>query len=80
METFLAANIPPKKLQNSCFRELFIDLEQAACRAHIETLTEQEMDRTKKNLTGKGIFMVLDESEVSKNKYIGVLVGDTAKP
>ena len=24
--------------------------------------------------------MVLDESEVSKNKYINVLVGDTAEP
>ena len=51
-------------------------LSESACRAHVETLAEQEMDRIKKKLTGKDIFMVLDESEVSKN----VLVSDTAEP
>ena len=80
METFLAADIPLKKLQNSHFRELLPDLGQAspsesACRAYVETLVEQEMDRIKKKLTGKDIFRVLDESDVSKNKYINVLVG-----
>ena len=89
VETFLAADIPLKKLQNSRVRghrsHEFIDLGQAmpfesACRAHVETLVEQEMDRIKKKLTGKDIFMVLDESEASKNTYINVLVGDTAEP
>ena len=86
MKTFLAADIPLKKLRNCRVRELFTDLGQAVlskstCRGHVETLAEQEMDRIKKKLTGKDIFMVLDESEVSKNKYpyINVLVGDTAE-
>ena len=52
---------------------------ESTYRAHVET-AEQEMDRIKKKLTGKDIFMVLNESEVSKNKYINVLMGDTAKP
>ena len=38
------------------------------------------MDRIMKKLTGKDIFIVLDESEVSKNKYINVLVDDLAEP
>ena len=63
--------------------ELFTDLGQAvpsesACRAHVQTLAEREMNRIKKKLTGT--FMVLDESEVSKDKYINVLVGDTTEP
>ena len=85
VETFLADDIPLKKLQNSRVRQLFTDLGRAmpsesACQAHVEILAEQEMDRIKKKLTGKDISMVLDESEVSKNKYINVLVGDTAEP
>ena len=80
VETFLAANIPLKKLQNSRIRELFTDLGQAvpsesACLAHVETL-----DRIKKKLTGKDIFMILDKSEVSKNKYVNALVGNTTEP
>ena len=85
VETFLTADIPLKKLQNSRVRELFTDLGQAvpsesACRTHVATLAEQEMDRIKKKLAGKDIFMVLDESEVLNNKYINVLVGDAAEP
>ena len=38
------------------------------------------MDNIKKKLAGKGIFMVVDESEVLKNKYINVLVSDAAEP
>ena len=38
------------------------------------------MDRINKKLAGKDVFMALDESEVSKNKYINVLVDNTAEP
>ena len=66
VEAFLAADIPLKKLQNSHIRELFTNLGQAvpsesACRAHVETLAEQEMDNIKKKLAGKDIIMVVDE-------------------
>ena len=85
VEAFLAADIPLKKLQSSHIRELFTNLGQAVpsesvCRAHVETLAEQEMDNIKKKLAGKDIFMVVDESEVLKNKYINVLVGDADEP
>ena len=54
VETFLIADIPLKKLQNSRVRGLFTDLGQvapseSACRAHVQTLAEQEMDRIKKS-------------------------------
>lgn len=85
VDAFLAADIPLHKLQNAKIRALFNDLQQpvpseAACRAHVDTLARQQLQQIKSLLTGKNVFMVVDESEVAKNKYVNILVGDTAAP
>ena len=82
VNAFLAADIPLHKLQNAKIRALFNDLQQpvpseAACRAHVDTLARQQLQQIKSLLTGKNVFMVVDESEVAKNKYVNILVGDS---
>ena len=85
VESFLSADIPLHKLQNPKIRGLFTDLGQSvpsesACRGHVQTLAASEFQRIKDLLRDKTIFMVIDESEISKTKYLNVLVGDTAAP
>ena len=46
----------------------------------MQTLAASEFEHIKDLLRDKTIFMVIDESEISKTKYLNVLVGDTAAP
>ena len=85
VESFLSADIPLHKLQNSKIRGLFTDLGQSvpsesACRGHVQTLVASEFECIKDLLRDKTILMVINESEISKTKYLNVLVGDTAAP
>ncbi len=85
VESFLSADIPLHKLQNPKIEGLFTDLGQlvsseSACRGYVQTLAASEFERIKDLLHDKTIFMVIDESEISKTKYLNVLVGDTAAP
>ena len=85
VEAFLSADIPLHKLQNPLICQLFTDLDQtvpsqSACRMQVDTLAAQETLRLKELLHMKTVFLVVDESEVSGQKYFNVLVGDTAVP
>lgn len=85
VDAFLSADIPLHKLQHPKIRALFNDLQQpvpseTTCRAHVDTLAKQQLQQIKTVLQGKNVFMVVDESEVAKCKYVNILVGDTASP
>ncbi len=85
VSAFLAADIPLHKLRNPHIVKLFTDLGQqmpseSACRQYVQTLAEKEQDRVKELLKDKSVFIVIDESEVGKQKYINVLAGDIEVP
>ena len=46
------------------------------CRDYVKTLANNEQDWLKYLLKDKCIFIVIDESEVDKMKFINVIVGD----
>ena len=50
------------------------------CREHIHELAESEQGRIKELLMDKKVFLVVDESEIDKKKYLKVLVGDINVP
>ena len=47
---------------------------------YVKTLANNEQDRLKYLLKDKFIFIVIDESEVDKTKFINVIVGDIDVP
>ena len=72
VEAFLAADIPPFKLQYPQIRQLFTHLGQSvpsesSCREHVDKLAVDEKQR-------------LNESEINSSKYFNILIGDTAVP
>ena len=65
VETFLAADIPLYKLNNSRIKQVFADLGQpmpseSSCRAHVDVPASKEMQCIKARLHGKRIFLVMD--------------------
>lgn len=82
---FLSADIPLHKLLNPALKDMFQFLGHTApsvscCRARVFDLATSEADRLKTLLTGKDLFMVIDESDVSGRKFVNVLVGDIEQP
>ena len=53
---------------------------ESACRKQVKDLASQEFKRIKKLLTRKPIFLVVDESDVSGQKYVNVLDGLMEEP
>ena len=43
-------------------------------------LAEKEVQLLKERLDGKRIFLIVDESEINRPKYLNILVGETAVP
>ena len=85
VKTFLAADIPLHKLRNLHVIQLFENLgekmpSETVCRDYVKTLANNEQDRLKYLLKDKCIFIVIDESEVDKTKFINVIVGDIDVP
>ena len=81
VKTFLAADILLHKLRNPHVIQLFENLDQktpseTVCRHYVKTLANNEQDRLEYLLKDKCIFIVIDESEVDKTKFINVIVGD----
>ena len=81
VKTFLAADIPLHKLRNPHVSQLFENLgekmpSETVCRDYVKTLANNEQDHLKYLLEDKCIFIVIDESEVDKTKFINVIVGD----
>ena len=74
------------KLQHSSIKNLFnLTLghhcpSESACRKQVNDLASQESECIKKLLTRKPIFLVVDESDVSSQKYVNVLAGFMEEP
>ena len=84
-KTFLAADIPLNKLRNPHVIQLLENLGQkmpseTVCRDYVKTLANNKQDRLKYLLKDKCIFIVIDESEMDKTKFINVIVGDIDVP
>ena len=53
---------------------------ETVCRDYVKTLANNEQDRLEYLLKDKCIFIVIDESEMDKTKFINVIVGDIDVP
>ena len=85
VKTFLAADIPLHKLHNPHVIQLFENLSQkmpseTVCRDYVKTLANNKQDHLKYLLKDKCIFIVIDESEVDKTKFINIIVGGIDVP
>ena len=84
--TFLEAEIPLYKLQHSSIKNLFDSTlghhcpSESAYRKQVNDLACQESERIMKLLTRKPLFLVVDESDVSDQKYVNVLAGPMEEP
>ena len=83
---FLQADFTLYKLQHSSIKTLFYSTlghhcpSESACQKHVSDLASQESERIKKLLTRKPIFLIVDESDVSGQKYGNVLAGLMEEP
>ena len=85
VKSFLAADIPLHKLHNPHVIQLFENLgekmpSETVCRDYVKTLANNKQDHLKYLLKDKRIFIVIDESEVDKTKFVNVIVGDIDVP
>ena len=80
VSSFLAADIPLHKRNHPSLKSLFarvgkvLPLENAA-RACVAKLASQKKEQIQELLRDKIFFLIVDEAEVAKQKYISVLVG-----
>ena len=83
VQAFMAADIPLHKLRNPHPVQLFADLGQSvpsesSYRNYVETSAENETERLRQLFENKNAFVVIDETELNKVKYVNVLIGDIA--
>ena len=83
--SFLAADIPLHKLNHPSLKSLFATMgkvlpSETAARACIAKLTSQKEEQIQQLLRDKKIFLIVDEAEIAKQKYISVLVGSLDAP
>ena len=85
VSSFLVADIPLHKLNHPSLKSLFaatgkvLPLETAA-RACDAKLASQKEEQIQELLRDKKFFLSVDEAEIAKQKYIGVLVGSLDAP
>ena len=77
--SFLAADIPLHKLNHPSLKSLFARMgkvlpSETAARACVAKLASQKEEQIQELLRNKKIFLIVDEAEVAKQKYISVLV------
>ena len=85
VSSFLAANIPLHKLNHPSLKTLFARIgkvlpSETAARACVAKLTSQKEEQIQELLHDKKIFLIVDEAEVAKQKYISMLVGSLDAP
>ena len=85
VSSFLAADIPLHKLNNPSLKSLFARMGKVlpsvtAARACVAKLASQKEEQIQELLRDKKIFLIVDEAEVAKQKYISVLVGSLDAP
>ena len=86
VSSFLAADIPLHKLNHPSLKSLFARMgkvlpSETAARACVAKLASQKEEQIQELLRDKKIsFLIVDEAEVAKQKYISVLVGSLDAP
>ena len=85
VSSFLAADIPLHKLNHPSLKSLFARMgkvlpSETAARACVAKLAPQKEEQIPELLHDKKIFLIVDEAEVAKQKYISVLVGSLDAP
>ena len=84
VSSFLAADIPLRKLNHSSLKSLFATMgkvlpSETAARACVAKLASQK-EQIQELLQDKKIFLIVDEAEIAKQKCISVLVGSLDAP
>ena len=80
ISSFLAADIPLHKLNHPALKSMFVAMgkplpsETPAC-ASVAQLASQKEENIRELPRDKKVFLIVDEAEVDKQKYINVLVG-----
>ena len=79
VSSFLVADIPLHKLNHPSLQSLFATMgkvlpSETAARACVAKLASQK-EQIQELLRDKTIFLIVDEAEIAKQKYISVLVG-----
>ena len=83
---FLEADIPLYKLQHASIKKLLNSElgkhcpSESACRSHVKELAAKETERLKELFAAKALFLVVDEAEVSGQKYVNILAGLMEEP
>ena len=85
VSSFLAAGIPLHKLNHRSLKSLFATTgkvlpSQTAARACLAKLASQKEEQIQELLRDKKMFLIVDETEIAKQKYISVLVGSLDAP
>ena len=85
VSSFSAANIPLHKLNHPSLKSLFAKMgkvlpRETAARTCVAKLASQKEEQIQKLLRDNKIFLIVDEAEVAKPKYISVLVGSSDAP
>ena len=85
VSSFLAADIPLHKLNHPSLKSLFARMgkvlpSETAARACVAKLASQKEEQIQELLRDKKVFLIVDEAEVAKQKYISVLVGSLDAP
>ena len=85
VSSFLATDIPLHKLNHPSLKSLFARMgkvlpSETAARACVAKLASQREEQIQNLLRDKKIFLIVDEAEVAKQKYISVLVGSLDAP
>ena len=81
----LAADIPPHKLNHASLKSLFGTMgkilpSETAVRACVAKLASQREEQIQELLRNKKTFLIVDQAEIAKQKYISVLVGSLDAP
>ena len=84
-KTFLEADIPLYKLNHPSVKRLFQQLgkqcpSESSCRSKVKLIGEKQKQEMKANLSGKGIFLVVDEAIVQERRILCILVGAIDSP
>ena len=85
VSSFLAADIPLHKLNHPSLKSLFATMgkvlsSETAARTCVAKLASQKEEQIQELLRDKQIFLIVDEAEIAKQKYISVLVGSLDAP
>ena len=85
VSSFLAADIPLHKLNHPSLKSLFATMgkvlpSETAARACVAKLPSQKEEQIQELFRDKKFFLIVDEAEIAKQKYISVLVGSLDAP